>query len=102
MHHSRSDRCSAETPMPPRHESTGRRRKSLRTDPAPSRRSAGRTRSEEHTSELQSLMRISYAVFFLKKIIHNFFVYHLITRNIFLYLPCTLHTMHLPHRCISL
>src|SRR3546814_1534336 len=26
-----------------------------------------RTRSEEHTSELQSLMRISYAVFFLKK-----------------------------------
>src|SRR3546814_1350239 len=26
----------------------------------------GRTRSEEHTSELQSLMRISYAVFCLK------------------------------------
>src|SRR3546814_7810150 len=25
------------------------------------------TRSEEHTSELQSLMRISFAVFFLKK-----------------------------------
>src|SRR3546814_2958242 len=29
--------------------------------------SACRTRSEEHTSELQSLMRISYAVFCLKK-----------------------------------
>src|SRR3546814_1787451 len=28
---------------------------------------AGRFRSEEHTSELQSLMRISYAVFCLKK-----------------------------------
>src|SRR3546814_2355489 len=28
---------------------------------------ARRTRSEEHTSELQSLMRISYAVFCLKK-----------------------------------
>src|SRR3546814_7135633 len=28
---------------------------------------AHRIRSEEHTSELQSLMRISYAVFFLKK-----------------------------------
>src|SRR3546814_7884381 len=28
-------------------------------------------RSEEHTSELQSLMRISYAVFCLKKQIHN-------------------------------
>src|SRR3546814_4239277 len=27
----------------------------------------GRSRSEEHTSELQSLMRISYAVFCLKK-----------------------------------
>src|SRR3546814_20567319 len=30
-----------------------------------------RTRSEEHTSELQSLMRISYAVFCLNKQIHN-------------------------------
>src|SRR3546814_2457316 len=29
--------------------------------------SFGRGRSEEHTSELQSLMRISYAVFCLKK-----------------------------------
>src|SRR3546814_8868838 len=29
------------------------------------------TRSEEHTSELQSLMRISYAVFCLKKQQHN-------------------------------
>src|SRR3546814_3463236 len=29
--------------------------------------SAGSVRSEEHTSELQSLMRISYAVFCLKK-----------------------------------
>src|SRR3546814_2068298 len=29
-------------------------------------RPAGHTRSEEHTSELQSLMRISYAVFCLK------------------------------------
>src|SRR3546814_3745350 len=28
-------------------------------------------RSEEHTSELQSLMRISYAVFCLKKKTHN-------------------------------
>src|SRR3546814_7539038 len=30
-------------------------------------RRAARARSEEHTSELQSLMRISYAVFCLKK-----------------------------------
>src|SRR3546814_3903923 len=30
-------------------------------------RDSGITRSEEHTSELQSLMRISYAVFCLKK-----------------------------------
>src|SRR3546814_16145727 len=32
---------------------------------------AAATRSEEHTSELQSLMRISYAVFCLKKKIHT-------------------------------
>src|SRR3546814_10542587 len=31
----------------------------------------GGSRSEEHTSELQSLMRISYAVFCLKKKKHN-------------------------------
>src|SRR3546814_5689674 len=31
------------------------------------RMDTGQTRSEEHTSELQSLMRISYAVFCLKK-----------------------------------
>src|SRR3546814_19700236 len=31
----------------------------------------GSTRSEEHTSELQSLMRISYAVFCLKKKNHS-------------------------------
>src|SRR3546814_5351907 len=31
----------------------------------------GRVRSEEHTSELQSLMRISYAVFCLKKKKYN-------------------------------
>src|SRR3546814_5964754 len=34
-------------------------------------RSLAETRSEEHTSELQSLMRISYAVFCLKKKNHN-------------------------------
>src|SRR3546814_20101302 len=34
-------------------------------------RSTFRTRSEEHTSELQSLMRISYAVFCLKKKKYN-------------------------------
>src|SRR3546814_4855993 len=34
---------------------------------APDASKAASTRSEEHTSELQSLMRISYAVFCLKK-----------------------------------
>src|SRR3546814_3685203 len=34
-------------------------------------RAAGFMRSEEHTSELQSLIRISYAVFCLKKKKHN-------------------------------
>src|SRR3546814_10866182 len=36
-------------------------------DPAPWLPAETTTRSEEHTSELQSLMRISYAVFCLKK-----------------------------------
>src|SRR3546814_5593165 len=35
--------------------------------PATSRQGSSDRRSEEHTSELQSLMRISYAVFCLKK-----------------------------------
>src|SRR3546814_3829383 len=34
------------------------------------------TRSEEHTSELQSLMRISYAVFCLKKTNITITIYH--------------------------
>src|SRR3546814_5798941 len=46
----------------------------------------GLTRSEEHTSELQSLMRISYAVFCLKKKIN--------------YLLCSLISFH--HLCFTL
>src|SRR3546814_3892415 len=42
----------------------------LRVGGAPGGGIIGRTRSEEHTSELQSLMRISYAVFCLKKKTH--------------------------------
>src|SRR3546814_6825398 len=38
-----------------------------RPGPCLGRVERGRLRSEEHTSELQSLMRISYAVFCLKK-----------------------------------
>src|SRR3546814_9519928 len=37
------------------------------TGPASAAQPTGPARSEEHTSELQSLMRISYAVFCLKK-----------------------------------
>src|SRR3546814_3406030 len=40
---------------------------------------ARRRRSEEHTSELQSLMRISYAVFCLKKKKTNIHNTHMIT-----------------------
>src|SRR3546814_5236851 len=38
-------------------------------------------RSEEHTSELQSLMRISYAVFCLKKKIYNYKIKILINHS---------------------
>src|SRR3546814_8088213 len=52
-----SSRCLARAPRPKRSRWTWRR----------SPRLTRRRRSEEHTSELQSLMRISYAVFCLKK-----------------------------------
>src|SRR3546814_1540865 len=54
-------RPRAYRPAPPRPMRSSRR---AETGPASGR---PRTRSEEHTSELQSLMRISYAVFCLKK-----------------------------------
>src|SRR3546814_4159021 len=62
----RADPRGDRTPNSPRHRLRGHRR----VDPAEGRnRSEGpaESRSEEHTSELQSLMRISYAVFCLKK-----------------------------------
>src|SRR3546814_3814644 len=40
---------------------------SEQSEEKPAAKAEGRTRSEEHTSELQSLMRISYAVFCLNK-----------------------------------
>src|SRR3546814_3552637 len=48
-------------------------------DPQPDAARQPRIRSEEHTSELQSLMRISYAVFCLKK--KNTPTQHKKTRN---------------------
>src|SRR3546814_5615447 len=54
--HPAVDRIRARAPEPLR-----------RSHPRPGRRATTSARSEEHTSELQSLMRISYAVFCLKK-----------------------------------
>src|SRR3546814_6542771 len=45
----------------------GTKRQSIAFNGSAIRSSSRWTRSEEHTSELQSLMRISYAVFCLKK-----------------------------------
>src|SRR3546814_10382177 len=44
-------------------------------------------RSEEHTSELLSLMRISYAVFCLKKTITHYLMRHTLTFHSISYLP---------------
>src|SRR3546814_10310557 len=60
---------------PEAHSSASRRRAPIKSrarrpqaaELETSSRACGRSRSEEHTSELQSLMRISYAVFCLKK-----------------------------------
>src|SRR3546814_6665196 len=51
----------------PRRRHRSRRSKHLPPAPPPELGGAPSIRSEEHTSELQSLMRISYAVFCLKK-----------------------------------
>src|SRR3546814_2640548 len=53
-------------------------------------------RSEEHTSELQSLMRISYAVFCLKKKKHIQHPTH-IHFLLLLYIPYPLHYVHIFH-----
>src|SRR3546814_6342585 len=50
-----------------RHRPARQERPDLRLRLRPRAEAAGADRSEEHTSELQSLMRISYAVFCLKK-----------------------------------
>src|SRR3546814_1643044 len=54
-------------PRDPQHDLLARHGRQLRLQPGRDRLRPGRKRSEEHTSELQSLMRISYAVFCLKK-----------------------------------
>src|SRR3546814_1690250 len=63
------------TGQQPRHRRRDRLRGRARSPDNPGGLSGARWchRSEEHTSELQSLMRISYAVFCLKKTIHIIF-----------------------------
>src|SRR3546814_3071922 len=53
----------------------------FRRRPVPVRYEHRQVRSEEHTSELQSLMRISYAVFCLKKKKKNTNIQHTYTEN---------------------
>src|SRR3546814_3187304 len=73
--HARSHRCGASWRRHFRYRASGSRSVLVSRGHGPGSRAAGRAgadpakvaRSEEHTSELQSLMRISYAVFCLKK-----------------------------------
>src|SRR3546814_5377670 len=68
-------RCRADRPHPARRPGLShgavRAVRSHRAGYFPCGDGVGVSRSEEHTSELQSLMRISYAVFCLKKNIRN-------------------------------
>src|SRR3546814_6527263 len=59
-----TDRLMGQTARPPHHHGRACRRFAGQRQRRADRHSG---RSEEHTSELQSLMRISYAVFCLKK-----------------------------------
>src|SRR3546814_13233259 len=58
-------------PSTPEHQRVRGQQPARRRSAEPARAGARRRRSEEHTSELQSLMRISYAVFCLKKKSNN-------------------------------
>src|SRR3546814_5626116 len=62
-----ADGGSGPAPVHPRPRRGVGRRVGARRHPPQEPHQVGRDRSEEHTSELQSLMRISYAVFCLKK-----------------------------------
>src|SRR3546814_9194965 len=59
--------CDRPAPFPALARRTGGNSMPIRSLMSWSRRRSRSLRSEEHTSELQSLMRISYAVFCLKK-----------------------------------
>src|SRR3546814_5010267 len=61
-------------------------------------RDAVGSRSEEHTSELQSLMRISYAVFCLKKKKTS---QHHITQLIIIHMKITTHLCNIQHEIHS-
>src|SRR3546814_11897906 len=65
----------------PLHTSTVRRCRSARRT---ADRHPAQHRSEEHTSELQSLMRISYAVFCLKKKKIKFYLFN--NNNLFIHM----------------
>src|SRR3546814_8056997 len=80
-------RCTSRTDRPGHHRATQWRQGSLRRNIGPLRRLRPRSqkaalRSEEHTSELQSLMRISYAVFCLNKKQKNKNIHHNIRTHI--------------------
>src|SRR3546814_9829988 len=60
-------RCRAAPPVVGTRHPAQRRGSDCGVDNSLPRRGGAVVRSEEHTSELQSLMRISYAVFCLKK-----------------------------------
>src|SRR3546814_4301883 len=68
--HPRYSRAEGHSEPQPHHVRRGR---SQRGDPV--------ARSEEHTSELQSLMRISYAVFCLKKKINKIYTINTILQH---------------------
>src|SRR3546814_5722873 len=80
LRHEPGAAAELELPQPPRRQGAdraGRRAGAGRSRPLRRNGAGGvapdrdRARSEEHTSELQSLMRISYAVFCLKKKIYT-------------------------------
>src|SRR3546814_10572472 len=71
------------------------------SEPSISVRPSLTIRSEEHTSELQSLMRISYAVLCLKKKKHHYYTNKQLNPHLQSRKKTRTHTRHKLYKCIS-
>src|SRR3546814_1724113 len=93
--HRGASAASPAAPTPARSRRSAPRRAARPRSRAAAASHPRRPRSEEHTSELQSLMRISYAVFCLKKKHNKFLIYKLHTNKLTLIITYKVTSIHM-------